>query len=60
MTDDYWEYIWWRAGHRLSSAMLNNFATQVDIAFDVGRFVHSLGPQTLSDRDFVSEGYPEK
>jgi hypothetical protein len=29
VTKDYWEYIWWRAGHRLASAMLNNFATQV-------------------------------
>lgn len=29
VTQDYWEYIWWRAGHRLASAMLNNFATQV-------------------------------
>lgn len=28
VTEDYWEYIWWRAGHRLASAMLNNFATQ--------------------------------
>ena len=28
VTEDYWGYARWRAGHRLFSSMLQNFATQ--------------------------------
>lgn len=28
VTEDYWDYARWRAGHRLFSSMLQNFATQ--------------------------------
>lgn len=29
VTPDYWEYTKWRAAHRVCSAMLQNFSTQV-------------------------------
>ena len=32
VTEDYWGYARWRAGHRLFSSMLQNFATQARLA----------------------------
>lgn len=43
VTPDYWEYTKWRATHRLCSAVLQNFATQVGIVcrFDFNLVCHT-------------------